>query len=110
MRHLSCHRTTHVTPLHTPLRCDLFSLLHIIRQCLYSPRITSSAPSEAGSIPTEETIVKQRTRLSRPLVLMVVLAVLMLILCSAGGTPATIGDQVELNATHQAGVPLHQEP
>jgi hypothetical protein len=54
--------------------------------------------------------VKQRTRLSRPLVLMVVLAVLLPILCGAGGTPATIGDQVELNATHQAGVPFHQEP
>jgi endonuclease YncB( thermonuclease family) len=34
------------------------------------------------------------------------------LLCLAAGAAfaAAIGDQVELNATHQAGVPLHQEP
>jgi hypothetical protein len=33
-------------------------------------------------------------------------------LCLAAGSAfaAAIGDQVELNATHQAGIPLHQEP
>jgi micrococcal nuclease len=54
--------------------------------------------------------VKQRTRLSRPLLLMAVWAVLLPILCGAGGTPAAVGDQVELNATDQAGVPFRQEP
>jgi hypothetical protein len=34
------------------------------------------------------------------------------LLCLAAGAAfaAAIGDQVELNATHQAGIPLHQEP
>jgi len=36
------------------------------------------------------------------------LAILIPILCSAVFA-ATVGDQVELKATHQAGVPLHQE-
>ena len=32
------------------------------------------------------------------------------ILCGSGGASTVIGDQVELHATQQAGVPLHQEP
>jgi hypothetical protein len=31
--------------------------------------------------------------------------------CAAGSTfAAVVGDQIELNATHQAGIPFHQEP
>jgi endonuclease YncB( thermonuclease family) len=41
---------------------------------------------------------------------MAALAVLLPIVYGASGTPAAIGEQVELNATHQAGVPFHQEP
>jgi hypothetical protein len=40
----------------------------------------------------------------------VVLALLMSIVYSIIAFTATVGDQVELIATHQAGVPLHQEP
>jgi hypothetical protein len=40
----------------------------------------------------------------------VVLALLMPIVYSIIAFAAAVGDQVELNATHQAGVPLHQEP
>jgi hypothetical protein len=33
------------------------------------------------------------------------------LLCAVGNTfAAVVGDQIELKATHQAGVPLHQEP
>jgi hypothetical protein len=36
---------------------------------------------------------------------------LAILFCAAGSTfPAVVGDQVELNAPHQAGVPLHNEP
>jgi micrococcal nuclease len=42
--------------------------------------------------------------------LMAVVVVLMPMLYAAGRTPAAIGNQVELAAMHQAGVPLHQEP
>ena len=36
---------------------------------------------------------------------------LVTLFCAAGITvAAVVGDQVELKATHQAGVPLHQEP
>src|SRR5688572_14621738 len=42
--------------------------------------------------------------------LMVVLAVLLPLLSSASVFAASIGDQVELKATHQAGVPFHQSP
>jgi hypothetical protein len=36
---------------------------------------------------------------------------LVILFCAAGITvAAVVGDQVELNATHQAGVPLHKEP
>jgi hypothetical protein len=48
--------------------------------------------------------------MARTLLLMAVLTVFMPVLCDAGGIPAAIGNQVELHATHQAGVPLHQEP
>jgi hypothetical protein len=34
-----------------------------------------------------------------------------ILLCMAGITvAAVVGDQVELKASHQAGIPLHQEP
>jgi hypothetical protein len=38
------------------------------------------------------------------------LLTLLLSLVAGFAFAATIGDQVELHATHQAGVPLHQEP
>ena len=39
------------------------------------------------------------------------LLVILSLFFAAGITfAAAIGDQVELNATHQAGIPLHQEP
>jgi hypothetical protein len=54
--------------------------------------------------------LKQRTRITRTLSPIVLLALLIPILCGSSGSSTAIGDQVELNATHQAGVPLHQEP
>jgi micrococcal nuclease len=57
----------------------------------------------------EETTVNQRTRIARTRFLTAVV-VLMPMLCGAGAPPATIGDQVELHATHQAGAPFHQAP
>jgi hypothetical protein len=38
------------------------------------------------------------------------LVILSLFLAASIAIAATVGDHVELNATHQAGVPLHQEP
>ncbi len=52
--------------------------------------------------------MKQRTSITRTRWPLVLLAILIPILCSAVFA-ATVGDQVELKATHQAGVPLHQE-
>jgi hypothetical protein len=52
--------------------------------------------------------LKQRTSITRTRWPLVLLAILIPILCSAVFA-ATVGDQVELKATHQAGVPLHQE-
>ena len=48
--------------------------------------------------------------MARALFLIASLAVLMPILCDAGATAAAIGDQVELTATRQAGVPFHNAP
>jgi hypothetical protein len=47
---------------------------------------------------------------SRRLGRMAFLALLMLGFCVAGRAQAAIGDQVELKATHQAGVPFHTAP
>jgi hypothetical protein len=52
--------------------------------------------------------LKQRTSITRTRWPLILLAILIPILCSAVFA-ATVGDQVELKATHQAGVPLHQE-
>jgi hypothetical protein len=49
--------------------------------------------------------VALRIRLRTPLLL-----TLLLSLVAGFAFAATVGDQVELHATHQAGVPLHQEP
>jgi hypothetical protein len=48
--------------------------------------------------------------MSHTLLLMALSAFLMPVLGDAGAPPAAIGDQVELKATHQAGVPFHQVP
>jgi micrococcal nuclease len=68
----------------------------------------SPTPSAAGHIHPEDTTVNRQTRLTHTRVLMAVVAVLMPMLCGAGAPPAAIGDQVELHAAHQAGVPFHQ--
>jgi endonuclease YncB( thermonuclease family) len=52
----------------------------------------------------------QRPDTPRTRWLIFLLVILFPILCGSGGASTVIGDQVELNATHQAGVPLHQEP
>jgi endonuclease YncB( thermonuclease family) len=54
--------------------------------------------------------VKQRTSLTHTLWPIALLALVIPLLCAAGSSQTAIGDHVELNATHQAGVPLHQEP
>jgi endonuclease YncB( thermonuclease family) len=48
----------------------------------------------------------QHTRPRIPFFFLLVLGLLVM----TGIAVAAVGDQVELNATHQAGVPLHQEP
>jgi hypothetical protein len=53
--------------------------------------------------------LKQRTSITRTRWPIALLALLIPILCGAGSSSTTIGDHIELNATHQAGVPLHQE-
>jgi hypothetical protein len=41
----------------------------------------------------------------------VLLLCLVIVLCMAGSAfAAVVGDQIELKATHQDGVPFHQEP
>jgi endonuclease YncB( thermonuclease family) len=52
----------------------------------------------------------QRPDTPRTRWLILLLVILSPILCGSGGASTAIGDQVELHATHQAGVPLHQEP
>jgi hypothetical protein len=54
--------------------------------------------------------LQQRTSITRTLWPIALLALLIPILCGSSGSSTAIGDQVELNATHQAGVPFHQEP
>ena len=49
------------------------------------------------------------SRTLRPIALLAILIPIIFI-CSAGDASTAIGDQVELKATHQAGVPFHQEP
>jgi hypothetical protein len=54
-----------------------------------------------------DTPATSRTR--RPIALLVILLP-MICICGASGSVTAIGDQGERHATHQAGVPLHQEP
>src|SRR5918999_1269171 len=58
----------------------------------------------------KETVLIMRTAMSRMRQRTAWLAVLMPLLYGTGIFAAVIGDQVDLKATHQAGVPFHQEP
>jgi endonuclease YncB( thermonuclease family) len=54
--------------------------------------------------------VHETTPMVRTLRLIVWLAVLVFLFHRASTFAAAVGDQVELKATHEAGVPLHKEP
>src|SRR5262245_33242042 len=54
-------------------------------------------------------LMNHRAVRNRP-VLTPLLVILALLFTASMAFTATVGDQVELTATHQAGVPLHQEP
>jgi len=55
------------------------------------------------------TYTPATSRTRRPIALLAILLP-MIFICGASGSVTAIGDQLELHATHQAGVPLHQEP